>query len=204
MLHPDTELRYIGEDIGVGVFATRLIPKGTVIWVQDDLDMVFEPAEVERLDDTRREYVTKYAFVDQFGRSILCWDHARFFNHSFTPSCVGTAYELELASRDIRPGDELTDDYGSLNLAEPFDCRPEPGCERDRPMPDDVLRYGDEWDRLALEAFTSYDQVAQPLAPLIRPEFRAAIREAVEHGVLRDSIKSTWFAGAEQRVDHPS
>jgi hypothetical protein len=30
MLHPDTEIRFVSEEIGVGVFATRLLHKGTL------------------------------------------------------------------------------------------------------------------------------------------------------------------------------
>ena len=29
MLHPNTEIRFVSEEIGVGVFATRLLRKGT-------------------------------------------------------------------------------------------------------------------------------------------------------------------------------
>jgi hypothetical protein len=41
MIHPDTELRYVNDIIGYGVFATRLIPRGTITWVQDELYQVF-------------------------------------------------------------------------------------------------------------------------------------------------------------------
>ena len=32
MIHPDTELRFISPEIGFGVFATKLIPQGTITW----------------------------------------------------------------------------------------------------------------------------------------------------------------------------
>ncbi|MHC5084588.1 MAG: SET domain-containing protein, partial [Planctomycetota bacterium] len=34
MIHPDTELRKVNETIGYGVFATRHIPKGTILYVK--------------------------------------------------------------------------------------------------------------------------------------------------------------------------
>ena len=46
MLHPHTELRHVSKQIGYGVFATQLIPKGTITWVRDDLDQTFSPAEI--------------------------------------------------------------------------------------------------------------------------------------------------------------
>ena len=43
MIHPDTELRFINREIGFGVVATRLIRRGTIIWVRDELDQVLPP-----------------------------------------------------------------------------------------------------------------------------------------------------------------
>ena len=39
MLHPDTELRVVSADIGFGVFATALIPKGTIVYIKDPLEI---------------------------------------------------------------------------------------------------------------------------------------------------------------------
>ncbi|NNE36124.1 MAG: SET domain-containing protein-lysine N-methyltransferase, partial [Rhodothermales bacterium] len=49
MLHPDTELRFISDDVGYGVVATQPIPKGTITWVHDDLDRTFSLAEVDAM-----------------------------------------------------------------------------------------------------------------------------------------------------------
>jgi hypothetical protein len=193
MIHPDTELRYIDPAIGVGVFATRLIPKGTIVWALDNLDQLLDPARVDQLDELRRPLVLKYAYRDQEGRYVLCWDDGRFVNHSFHANCLGTAWDIEIAVRDILPGEELCDDYGTLNLDEPMECRPEPGIERTQALPDDLLRYAEEWDRQVLDAFRYYDSVAQPLAGLIRAEFHDRVRAAAERGVLLDSIAAIYY-----------
>ena len=39
MIHPSLELRFIGPEVGYGVFATELIPKGTLTYVEDDLEI---------------------------------------------------------------------------------------------------------------------------------------------------------------------
>jgi hypothetical protein len=199
MIHPDTELRYIDPIIGVGVFATQLIPKGTIVWALDDLDQVLDPARVEQLDELRHALVVKYAYRDPSGRFVLCWDDGRFVNHSFHASCLGTAWDLEIAVRDILPGQELTDDYGTLNLDEPFDCRPEPDTDRTQALPDDLLRYAEQWDGQVLDAFRHYDSVAQPLGGLIRPEFHDRIRAAAERGVLLDSIADIYYHPTRER-----
>lgn len=193
MMHPHTELRYINDQIGFGVFATQFIPKGTLTWALDDLDQLLDPAQVQALDDERKKLVLKYSYRNQHGQYILCWDNGRFVNHSFHANCMGTAYEVEIAVRDIYPGEQLTDDYGTLNVDEPFDCIPEEGTERVRVMPGDLIRYADVWDAQALDAFGSYNAVAQPLAHLICPEFQEKIRLAAEQHILVDSIRNIYL-----------
>jgi hypothetical protein len=49
MVHPHTELRFVSPQIGWGVFATRLIPRGTIVWALDSLDQRFTPDQVAAL-----------------------------------------------------------------------------------------------------------------------------------------------------------
>ncbi|MBW9234391.1 SET domain-containing protein-lysine N-methyltransferase, partial [Leptospira santarosai] len=102
---------------------------------------------------------------------ILCWDLGRYVNHSFHANCMGTAYEFEVAIRDIHPGEQLTDDYGTLNIDEPFDCFPEDGTDRIRVYPDDLLRFHEEWDAKVIDSLRYFYEVEQPLYPLIRRDF---------------------------------
>ena len=76
--------------------------------------------------------------------------------------------DFEIAVRDLAPGDELTDDYGSLNLACSFDCRcGEQSCRRQIGA-DDLERFGREWDRQVEDAFRHIRLVPQPLWPLVK------------------------------------
>ena len=113
MIHPHTELRFINPELGFGVFATNLIPRGTLTWVRDDLDQVIEPERLAGLPPVYRDLLDKYTFRDEIGRHILCWDLGRFMNHSCAPSCLGPNSLYEVAVRDILPGEELTDDYAA-------------------------------------------------------------------------------------------
>ena len=167
MIHPDTELRLVNQHIGLGVFATRAIPKGTITWVRDRLDQAFAPAAVAQLPTAYHEIVLKYSFIDGHGHFVLCWDHARFVNHSCNPTCRSAGYDFELAVRDIAPGEELTDDYGSLNLEYHFDCSCGlPGCRR-RIGPGDLLSHANDWDRIVAEPFRLMKTVSQPLWPFL-------------------------------------
>ncbi len=171
MIHPDTELRFISPEIGYGVVATKLIPKGTITWIFDPLDQVFTPDEIKKLDPIFQEKLNIYSYRNGQGNFILCWDNSRFVNHSFHSSCISTAYNFELAVRDIHPGEELTDDYGYLNVTEPFKCLPEPGATRTMVMPDDLLHFHAEWDAKLIEAFKNFNNVDQPFLHLIDPKF---------------------------------
>lgn len=193
MMHPHTELRYINDQIGFGVFATKFIPKGTITWALDDLDQILDPDYFHKIDQYREEILKKYAYRNQDGKYILCWDLGRYVNHSFHANCMGTAYEFEVAIRDIHPGEQLTDDYGTLNIDEPFDCFPEDGTDRIRVYPDDLLRFHEEWDAKVIDSLRNFYEVEQPLYPLIRPEFLKKVNIAASQQVLMDSIKSIFY-----------
>lgn len=168
MIHPHTELRFINDEVGYGVVATRFIPKGTITWAFDRFDREFTPTEVAGLEETYKQIIDKYCFRDSTGNYVLCWDHARYVNHSFNSNCLATAYNTELAIRDIQPGEELTDDYGYLNITEPFRANDE-GRRRKTVYPDDLSKYWRIWDRKLLAAFKRFPHVDQPLRPLIGP-----------------------------------
>ena len=193
MMHPHTELRYIDDRMGFGVFATDFIPKGTITWALDELDQLLDPEVVDTLDRNRKDVVKKYAYRNQEGKYVLCWDLGRYVNHSFHANCMGTAYEFEVAIRDIQPGEQLTDDYGTLNIDEPFECFPEKGTDRKIVYPDDLLHFHEEWDRQVVEAMKSLYKVEQPLYHLIRPEFLGKVEKAAAEHILMDSIKAIYY-----------
>ncbi len=168
MTHPDTELRYVNDVIGYGVFATRFIPRGTITWVRDDLDQVFSATQVSAMPEPYQQVLDRYGYTDRHGFTILCWDHARFMNHCCDASCLSAGYDFEVAVRDLQPGDELTDDYGTLNIDESFACACSlPQC-RGLIQPDDNERNAERWDEILRAAFPSIRDVAQPLWPFIK------------------------------------
>ena len=166
MMHPNTELRFISDEIGHGVVATRDIPRGTITWVQDKLDREFTPEEIEGLGPPYAAQLDKYSFRNQHGRWVLCWDHARFVNHSFRSNCLTTAFNFEIAIRDIRAGEELTDDYGYLNIMQPFEAIDE-GVGRTTVYPDDLTRHHPRWDGQLRKAWPSIVKLDQQLRPLV-------------------------------------
>ncbi|MFM9956846.1 MAG: SET domain-containing protein [Phycisphaerales bacterium] len=158
----------MSEAIGYGVFATRPIPRGTITWALDSLDQVFPPGAVDSMSPMLRAVMEKYSFTDRRGKLILCWDHARFVNHCCDANCLSPGgLDLELAVRDIKPGEQLTDDYGTLNIDHGFTCLcGSPRC-RGRVLPDDAVRMADAWDRQVGGALPMLSRVDQPLWELL-------------------------------------
>ncbi len=197
MIHPDTKLQKIDDEIGYGVIATKKIPRGTITWVQDKFDKEFTAEEVDSMDLIHQKIMDKYSFRNQTGHFILCWDFGRFVNHSFKSNCMSTAYGFELAIRDINVGEELTDDYGYLNISGPFKGRDE-NTERKYAYPDDLLRYYPIWDRQVIESFPYLPQVKQPLDSLLSREVLQEIREVISGKRKMKSLLETYYDAAKQ------
>jgi hypothetical protein len=153
--------------MGYGLFATRTIPRGTVTWVGDPLDQVLAPERYAALPAMLRGLAFKYSYLNGRSERILCWDHGRFVNHSCAATCLSPGFDFEIATHDIAAGDEITDDYGTLNLEEPFPCLcGAPNC-RGSVHPDDPVRHAAEWDALTAAAFPLIHEVEQPLWELV-------------------------------------
>jgi hypothetical protein len=193
MIHPATELKFINDIIGYGVVATKFIPKGTITWALDKLDRIYTPQQVAEMDKLYQEVLDKYTYRNSEGDHILCWDNARFVNHSSNSNCITTAYEFEIAIRDIYPGEELTDDYGYLNLDEPFEVVPEEGTTRNVIYPDDLLRYHTIWDEKLLHAFPQLIHVEQPLLSILDVHTQEKAKLISSGQEKMNSILSCYF-----------
>ena len=191
-MHPDTELQFISNELGYGVVATRFIPMGTVTWVQDELDQIFSPSAVEGMHPKVIKLIDKYSFRNNKGNLVLCWDLAKYVNHSFNSNCLSTAYDFELAVRDIQPGEQLTDDYGYLNVSEPFVAHDE-GTSRKAVFPDDLLNYHEEWDEKLANAFKNFGKVEQPLQDLVPQDVLKELKVRLQKNIPVDSILKLYY-----------
>ena len=197
MIHSDTEVKFISPEKGYGVVATKLIPKGTITWALDKLDRLFTPEQLGKFHGKYYELLITYCYRDRKGNFILCWDNGRFVNHSFNSSCITTCYDFELAVKDIQPGEEITDDYGYLNMMEPFKCLPEEGSNRRMVMPDDLLHYHKEWDTKLISAFQYLNKVDQPLKNILTKEIWEKASRIAEGKEKMDSILNCYFDPAK-------
>lgn len=192
MIHPKTELKFISNEIGYGVVATEFIPVGTITWVLDKLDREFTTEQFHALDPLYQNILDFYTFRNNHGNFVLCWDNGRYVNHSFNSNCLTTAYDFEIAIRDIHPGEQLTDDYGYLNIPEPFQGIDE-GTERKVVYPDDLVNYHHVWDRQLSEVFKLITERPQPLRQLLSPEMWNEIEMVCKGEKQMESILKNYY-----------
>ncbi len=192
MIHPSTELKFINKEVGYGVVATEFIPAGTITWVLDKLDREFSPFDFQSMEPIYQDILDTYTFRNNQGNFVLCWDNGRFVNHSFNSNCLTTAYDFEIAVRDIQPGEQLTDDYGYLNIHAPFRGIDE-GTKRKVVYPDDLLRYYKVWDNKISKVFHKIPKLEQPLKSLIQDGLWEKIRSIADGKEALDSILNNYY-----------
>ena len=191
MIHPDTELRKVDDVIGWGVFATRAIPRGTILWALDRLDQRISPSQVQALGPRYAAHLDRYAFLSGTGNLVLCWDLARFVNHSCEANAISTGWDFDIAVRDIAPGDEITNDYGCLNLDESFRCFCRSSACRRTIFPGDFEELADAWDTRVRAAFADLSEVPQPLWKWV--ESKRAVTTALRNPARLPSIRRHRF-----------
>ena len=192
MIHPKTELKFISNEIGHGLVATEFIPAGTITWVLDKLDREFSASDFQAMEPMYQNILDTYSFRNNKGNLILCWDNGRFVNHSFNSNCLTTAYDFEIAIRDIHPGEQLTDDYGYLNITKPFRGIDE-GTKRKVVYPDDLVNYHKVWDKKIQKVFGKISSNEQPLKELINEKLWNKILNIISGKEQMESILNNYY-----------
>lgn len=167
MIHPHVRLAPVAEEVGLGLFATRFLPRGTLVWVLDPFDHVLDAAAMAKLPAAWRPIVDRYAYVDSNGDRILCWDEGRYMNHSCDANARGLGVLGQIAVRDIAEGEEITCDYSECNVTlAPCLCG-SPRC-RGQVTPEDLPRLAPRWDEEIHAAVVAGRAVPQPLLEFTR------------------------------------
>ncbi len=112
----------VSEIHGMGLFAEEFIPRGTLVWrFVPGLDLLLDETTVTGAQEPIRSTLHHYSYLDAAsGKYVFCLDNARFMNHSDSPTTVPLPgdtdpFGVDVAARDIHPGEELTCDYGEFD-----------------------------------------------------------------------------------------
>jgi SET domain-containing protein len=103
---------------GIGLFADQCILQSTRIWeFTPGFDLKLSSAFVEHTPEPLHSWLHTHTYCSRISHQyILCSDDTCFFNHAETPNTESREVDGEDevitgATRDIQPGEELTDDY---------------------------------------------------------------------------------------------
>ena len=111
---------------GLGLIAHQFIPKGTVIWrLNPEFDVVLTEEQLRNLPPSAQEQVAHYGFFHpELKRYVLCSDDDKFTNHS---DDANTRFlgDHAIAARDIKEGEEITDNYSEYGYRMQQVTRPE-------------------------------------------------------------------------------
>ncbi len=204
MIHPSTELRLVNTHIGVGVYATAFIAKGTLVYVRDAMEIEIGPDSPMLSDPHLGPVIDRFSYIDARGCRIVSWDIAKHVNHSCRPNTLTTGYEFEVAVRDIEAGEQITDDYGLFNLERPLTCACGESACRGVIQAQDFDRLAPDWDALVQDALGCVDGVEQPLAPFVTSVMRRRLRSYLATGRGYRSVRLMKFEpeARERAVRH--
>jgi uncharacterized protein len=193
MIHPKTEIKHINDTVGYGVFATDLIPEGTIVYVKDSLEIVVSPTDYLLYSQDMQDSIEKYSYIDENGNRIISWDFAKYVNHCCNCNTISTGYGFEMAIRDIKAGEQITDEYGVFNLEVeiPLVCG-EKHC-RKKVAPSDFEEHYEEWDTKIKKSIAKLFSVDQPLMPLIEPETREQLNKYLKNPKMYKSVYSLKY-----------
>ncbi len=104
---------------GIGLFSKEFISKDTIIWsFNPKLDIVISRKEMAELGVYARETFLRYCYQPDQETYVLCFDDARFINHSDDPNTTDDSKKegYVIAAKDINSGEEITSNYKVFDL----------------------------------------------------------------------------------------
>ena len=204
MIHPNTEVCHTGTEIGLGVFATALIPAGSIAYVMDSLEIVLPPDSRLWDNPCYSEVFHRYAYRSPDGRWIINWDHGKYVNHNCHPNTLGTGYGFEIAVRDILPAEEMTTDYGMCNIEYEMPCLCGARQCRGVVRPGDFDRCCARWDSIVRPVLRDMLRVSQPLWSLLKREVRANLQWYCREGSGYRSVRhEQYVVPADRKAKRP-
>lgn len=97
--------------MGLGLFAKEFIEKGSIVWQYiEGVDVRISKENFEKLNEAQKEYVYKYAWLEEDGCYHSSCDLTNFINHSYSPN-LKVIDDIVIALKDIQPGEELFENY---------------------------------------------------------------------------------------------
>lgn len=120
MLHPFIELMDRGVIHGKGLVSTGLIKQGEIVSRLEPNQPVIPISEVLTWSEEAQEELLHFSYQCSDTHIVSEQGIEKFMNHSCDPNTWWSDNDTMIARRDIQPGEELTYDYSTTELAIPF------------------------------------------------------------------------------------
>lgn len=113
---------------GIGLFADEDIPKGAIIYTASPtLDLNITQEQFDSLDEKEKAEVRYWGFFDEPSQKWhVDFDVSHFMNHSYDSTTTQDSNHDEaylIATRDIKKGEELTQNYLEFETQEDLAAR---------------------------------------------------------------------------------
>lgn|SRR3989338_1333744 len=159
------------EGKGIGLFAKRFIPKGTIIWSECDRCRIIPAGHFSSLSRGEQEKILYFGVTRKDGSVLAIYDEGRFMNHSCSPNILATGYGFDIVVHDIAEGEELTADYRQfydhIYFQEPLKCACSDSLHTVVFSEKQMDRMAEAWQLRIEEAILLINSVPQPLSHLI-------------------------------------
>ncbi len=100
---------------GIGLLADEFIAAGTVVWEHNDfIDRIYRFDKLVPIPEPAQTFLKTYGWREGSYFIMPC-DNARFVNHSDEPNCKVLDNGTSVASKDIYPGEEITESYEAFD-----------------------------------------------------------------------------------------
>lgn len=110
---------------GIGVFADQDIPKGSVIWEWDrEMDEEISQEDFDKMSNKKKEKILHFGYKSKnTGRFYYSESDVHFINHSDDGNSTENINPengagVMIAKKDIKEGEEITQDYREFEGAE--------------------------------------------------------------------------------------
>lgn len=121
MLHKHVKLVDRGVIEGKGLVATGVIRKGEVVSRLEPDQPMIEIAEVLTWTEEAQDELLHYGYQCSATHIVSEQGDEKYMNHSCDPNTWWRDDDTMIARRDIQPGEEITYDYATTEVAIPFE-----------------------------------------------------------------------------------
>jgi hypothetical protein len=152
---------------GRGLFATREIPCGTVVWFPCRRCDRWSAAEIQGLPEARVQWLDEYGYRLSDGGILLPCSNAHLMNHSCKARVLDFGLDFGVAVRDIHAEEEVTCDFRTFTADPAWSltcrCRASGCAGRLTPQGGLNLHLQREWSRRVEEALVRLPRTPQPM-----------------------------------------